>query len=152
MPPKVWGPRERGVKWFTITCSTEGPSSENLRRKIQLISQVHDVYVVWKQPSETEYAIIRIQGMGAAIQLRSNKYTQVWSQPSNQWVIYIMIIIHNRSLDYKRHNIGSCSPSRPKTKYKFEHVNMCAKVEHAGTLSDYHPMMKAVNRREKNHQ
>ena len=52
--------------------------------------------------------------MGAAIQLGSNKLTQVWSQPSNQWVMYIMIIIHNRSLDYNRHNPGSCAPSRPK--------------------------------------
>ena len=38
------------------------------------------------------------------------------------------------------------------TKYKFKHANMWAEVEHARTSSDYQPMMKAVNRRERNHQ
>ena len=51
--PLKYEAREGGVKCFTRTCSTEGPPSENLRRKIQLISQVHDVYVVWVQPFET---------------------------------------------------------------------------------------------------
>ena len=37
-------------------------------------------------------------------------------------------------------------------KYKFKHANMWAEVEHARTSSDYQPIMKAVNRRERNHQ
>ena len=37
-------------------------------------------------------------------------------------------------------------------KYKFKHANKWAEVEHARTSSDYQPMMKAVNRRERYHQ
>ena len=44
-PLKHEARERRGVKCFTRTCPTEGPPSENLRIKIQLISQVHDVYI-----------------------------------------------------------------------------------------------------------
>ena len=152
MPPKVWGPRERGVKCFTRTCSTEGPPSENLRRKIQLISQVHDVYIWYgrSHPNRVCYnpdlgygrshptKIKQIDsGMVAAIQSVSHVHNDnnPQSQPGLQQTQSRVL----RSISTQ-------------TKYKFKHANMWAEVEHARTSSDYQPMMKAVNRRERNHQ
>ena len=37
--------RERGVKCFTRTCRLKTPPSENLRSEVQLMSQIHDIYV-----------------------------------------------------------------------------------------------------------
>jgi len=152
MPPKAWGPRERGVKCFTRTCPTEGPPSENLRRKIQLISQVHDIYIWYgrSHPNRVCYNLDLGYGRSHPTQIK---------QIDSGMVAAIQSVSHVHNDNNPQSQPGlQQTQSRvlrsisTQTKYKFEHVNLWAEVKHARTSPDYQPMMKAVNRRERNHQ
>ena len=123
---------------------------KNLRKEVQLIFQVHDIYVVWAQPSVTEY----------------RTGSQAWMHPSDedlwmgsgmvasiQWMSHVMItIIHKMQPGCKYAQSGVLRSNSTRTQYKFKHVNMGVEVEHAWTSSDYQPMMKAINKRERCHQ
>ena len=152
MPPKVWGPRVRGVKCFTRTCPTEGPPSETCAER-------YNWYLKY---------MMYIYGMDAAIRNRvcynpdlgyGRSHPTKIKQIDSGMVAAIQFVSHVHNDNNPQSQPGlQQTQSRvlrsisTQIKNKFKHANMWAEVEHAGTSSDYQPMMKAVKRCERNHQ
>ena len=153
MPPKAWGPRER-EGWNALR---EHVQLKARRRKT--CAERYNWYLKY---------MIHIYGMDAAIRNRvcynrdlgygHSHPTQI-KQIDSGMVAAIQSVSHVHNDNNPQSQPGlQQTQSRvlrsisTQTKYKFEHANLWAEVEHARTSPDYQPMMKAVNRRERNHQ